>query len=63
MLPGIEASITIGFVLLATLSALAVIEHWFMILPIPAEALWRWSLRPSKEPEQTTRSELTRSQV
>jgi len=63
MLPGMEASITIGFVLLATLSALAVIEHWFMMLPIPAEALWRWSLRPSKEPEQTTRSELTRSQV
>lgn len=63
MVPGVETSITIGFVLLATLSALAVIEHWFMILPIPAEALWRWSLRPSKEPTGSTRSELTRSQV
>jgi hypothetical protein len=28
--------------------ALAVIEHWFMILPIPAEALWRWSLKKSE---------------
>lgn len=37
----------VGYVLVATLMALAVIEHWFMILPIPAEALWRWSIKPS----------------
>jgi len=36
-----------GYTLLATLMALAVIEHWFLILPIPAEALWRWSLDPA----------------
>ena len=36
-----------GYVLLASLMTLAVIEHWFMILPIPAEALWRWSLKPA----------------
>ena len=36
-----------GYVLMATLMALAVIEHWFMILPIPAEALWKWSIKPS----------------
>jgi len=36
-----------GYALLATLMALAVIEHWFMILPIPAEILWRWSLDPA----------------
>lgn len=35
---------TTGFALLATLMALAVIEHGFMVLPIPADALWRWSL-------------------
>ena len=35
-----------GYVLLATLMALAVFEHWFMVLPIQAEALWRWSLKP-----------------
>ncbi len=34
-----------GYILLASLMALAVIEHWFMILPIPADALWRWSLK------------------
>jgi len=38
----------VGFILLASLLALAVIEHWFMILPIPAETLWRWSLNSSK---------------
>jgi putative photosynthetic complex assembly protein 2 len=37
----------VGYTLLATLSALAVIEHWFMVLPIRAEALWQWSIRPA----------------
>jgi len=32
-----------GMVLLAALSALAVLEHWFMVLPIPLERLWRIS--------------------
>ena len=33
-----------AFTMLATLSALAVVEHGLMVLPIPAETLWRWSL-------------------
>jgi len=32
----------VGFVLLATLTALAIIEHWVMVLPIPDAVLWRW---------------------
>ncbi len=48
----------VGYTLLATLMALAVIEHWFMILPIQADALWRWSLKaacrePMDRPQQT----------
>lgn len=39
--------VAVGYVLLASMMALAVIEHWFMILPIHAEALWRWSLKPA----------------
>ncbi len=31
--------------LVATLLALAVLEHWFMILPWPSELLWNWPLR------------------
>ncbi|MFN0218690.1 MAG: putative photosynthetic complex assembly protein PuhE [Hyphomicrobium sp.] len=33
-----------GFTFLATLMALAVLEHWFLVLPIPAERLWSWGL-------------------
>lgn len=30
--------------LLGTLTVLALVEHWFMVLPIPATALWQWGL-------------------
>jgi hypothetical protein len=29
---------------LATLMALATLEHWFLMLPMPSTVLWRWSL-------------------
>ena len=32
------------FTLLATRAALAVMEHWFLVLSIPSENLWRWAL-------------------
>ena len=34
----------VGYTLLASLTALAVLEHWFMMLPLPSAALWQWSL-------------------
>jgi putative photosynthetic complex assembly protein 2 len=34
-----------GFMLLASLMALGVLEHWFMVLPLPIAALWGWGLR------------------
>jgi putative photosynthetic complex assembly protein 2 len=33
-----------GHAMLATLCALAMFEHWLMVLPLPSDALWRWSL-------------------
>jgi len=33
-----------GSTFLALLMALAVLEHWFLVLPLPAMALWKWSL-------------------
>ncbi len=33
----------------AGLLSLAVLEHWFLVLPLPAEALWRWGLS-SRDP-------------
>jgi putative photosynthetic complex assembly protein 2 len=35
----------VGGLLLATLLALAVIEHLMMVLPFPPELLWRWAQR------------------
>jgi putative photosynthetic complex assembly protein 2 len=33
-----------GFVLLLSLTLLALLEHWFMVLPLPDQKLWRWML-------------------
>lgn len=40
---GSYEAVSLGF--LATLLSLAVLEHWFLVLPIPADALWRWGMR------------------
>lgn len=37
----------VGFALLAALTALALLEHWFMVVRLPDEKLWRWML-PNK---------------
>ena len=29
----------------AILLSLAILEHWFLVLPIPSETLWNWGLR------------------
>lgn len=36
------------FTVLATLAALGVIEHWILVLPFPATALWSWSMRTAE---------------
>lgn len=42
-----------GFALLTALTALALLEHWFMVLPLPDEKLWRWMLpAPRHEHDQ-----------
>jgi putative photosynthetic complex assembly protein 2 len=41
----------VGFMMLATLLALAVLEHWLLVLPLPVDALWAWSLRARAERE------------
>ncbi len=35
---------SVSFALLATFAGLGVIEHWFLVLPIPAARLWKWPL-------------------
>ena len=48
-----------GFVFLATLMALAVLEHWFLVLPIPSAELWTWGLASRDAAERQIASERT----
>lgn len=34
----------VGFALLTALTALALLEHWFMVVRLPDEKLWQWML-------------------
>jgi putative photosynthetic complex assembly protein 2 len=34
-----------GFTFLGVLMTLAILEHWFLMVPLPIAALWSWSLR------------------
>jgi putative photosynthetic complex assembly protein 2 len=37
-----------AYTMLAALAGFAVLEHWFLALPLPSENLWRWAL-PSRK--------------
>lgn len=41
----------VGFTFLAMMMVLAILEHWFLVLPLPAAALWKWGLA-SRAPSQ-----------
>jgi putative photosynthetic complex assembly protein 2 len=47
-------SAVIGFSLLSAITALALLEHWVMVLPIPDEKLWRWMLPAPAQPTPET---------
>lgn len=38
-----------GFVLLATFAVLGLVEHWFLVVPLPVAELWAWGLRSRDE--------------
>lgn len=40
-----------GFALLGAITALALLEHWLMVVPLPDAKLWRWML-PAPKPQQ-----------
>ncbi|MEM8841917.1 MAG: putative photosynthetic complex assembly protein PuhE [Pseudomonadota bacterium] len=35
----------VGYTLLASLTALALLEHWLMVLPVRDSALWQWMMK------------------
>ena len=43
--PGADAFTTASYALLATMTVLALVEHWFLVLPLPFAQLWRWGMR------------------
>ena len=43
-----------GYALLASLTALALLEHWLMVLPLPDAKLWRWMLPASRKSTRNT---------
>ena len=45
--PGATA---VGMTLVATLLALAIVEHWMLVLPLDTTALWRWAMREAPHP-------------
>ncbi len=47
----------VGFALLTAITALALLEHWLMVLPLPDAKLWRWMLPESKTTQTPTRPE------
>jgi len=54
----VEVAVTpfdvVGLTLVSTLFALGVVEHWFMLLPLPALTLWGWGMRSGFPLETTT---------
>jgi putative photosynthetic complex assembly protein 2 len=47
--PDATAFAATGWSLLATLMFLVVVEHWFLVLPLPVAALWNWKSDQSDE--------------
>jgi putative photosynthetic complex assembly protein 2 len=47
-------ALVVGHILLAALTALALLEHWFMVLPLPDQKLWRWMLPVSPSVPDST---------
>jgi putative photosynthetic complex assembly protein 2 len=43
--PGTSPLGATGYTMLATITALAVVEHWCLVLPLSDHALWHWAVR------------------
>ena len=48
-----SAAETVGLILVGTMLAMAILEHFLLVLPLPSTALWRWAMR-NRTPLVTT---------
>ena len=44
---------SVGLILVGTMLAMAILEHFLLVLPLPSTALWRWAMRNRKPLAQT----------
>lgn len=51
MAPGTASGRGVACMLLGTLLALAVFEHWMLVLPVPAAVIWAWGFRSRSAPQ------------
>jgi putative photosynthetic complex assembly protein 2 len=56
--PGSSAFDVTGASLIFALTALALLEHAFMVLPLPDAALWRWAVPAGPKPDTTSTLDL-----
>ncbi len=49
------------FTMLACLMALAVLEHWFLVLPLPVDAIWQWGASATEQEVEDIRLETAKS--
>jgi putative photosynthetic complex assembly protein 2 len=49
---------TTAYALVSTLLILAILEHWFMVLPLPTEKLWAWGMRNTGATPRLDRSRI-----
>lgn len=40
-----NAAETVGLILVGSMLAMAILEHFLLVLPLPSTALWRWAMR------------------
>lgn len=57
--PGASEFEVVSLILVASLLALGILEHWFLVLPLPDEALWAWAL-PSRDDDGESGGEADR---
>jgi putative photosynthetic complex assembly protein 2 len=48
----------LAFTFYIVILALGILEHWFLVLPIPAETLWNWAVKARKALTGTEHEEL-----
>lgn len=51
------AGVVVGMMLVATMLAMAILEHFLLVLPLPSTALWRWALKNRSSPPLTAVAE------